>query len=143
MILKSNKFKKTISFLYFTSLIYILFFIKRRNINQDYRNQINIYPFYNKLKYIKTINWNNINDHKDFSIDVLGNILMFFPLPIAIFWLLSNKFVFFKFIIIILFSTLIEILQFLFNKGVFDIDDIILNSIGGYFGLVFYFKNKT
>ena len=148
MILISNKQKKTISFLYFTFLIYILFFIKRRNNNQDYRDKINIYPFYSKLTYIKTINWNNINCLKDFLIDVLGNILLFIPLPIAFFWLLSIKFIFFNFFLrIILMSTSIEILQFFFNKGVFDIDDIILNSIGGYCGLLilfhYFFKNKT
>lgn len=137
MILKYKILNRLISIVYFIILVYILFFLKRRSNNQEYRNKINIYPFYSKFKYIKTINWNNINNQKDFLIDVLGNILMFIPFPIALFWLISIKISYKKyFIIIILTSVLIEILQYIFNKGVLDIDDIILNSIGGCLGLI-------
>ena len=126
--------------LYFTILVYIVFFIKRRVSNQDYRNTINLYPFKEKIQNIKTINGNDLSIHKDFFMDVFGNILMFIPFPFALVWLFSKKIAYPKiFCLIILTSLSIEIIQYLFNRGVSDIDDIILNTIGGGIGLIVFY----
>lgn len=37
-------------------------------------------------------------------------------------------------------SLAVEIVQYTFKKGVGDIDDIILNVLGGYIGVIFYQK---
>ena len=130
--------------LYFTLLVYIVFFIKRRNSNQDYRNTINIHPFKEKLQNLKTINSNDLSMHKDFFMDLFGNIFLFIPFPLALIWLFSIKMTNIKiFILLVLTSASIEVLQFIFNKGVSDIDDIILNTIGGFLGLLgLHFSSK-
>ncbi|MFC3041456.1 VanZ family protein [Virgibacillus xinjiangensis] len=44
----------------------------------------------------------------------------------------------------LLFSFSIEILQYVTQLGVFDVDDIILNTLGGYLGFLIFvlFKNR-
>jgi len=37
-------------------------------------------------------------------------------------------------------SLFIELIQFIFKRGVFDIDDIILNTIGGFIGVYLTYK---
>lgn len=123
--------------LYFSLLVYIVFFIKRRSGYQDYRKTINLYPLKDKLPNLKTFNANDLTKHVDFFMDVFGNILMFIPFPFALIWLFTSKISYSKyFLFIVLTSLSIEIIQYLFNKGVSDIDDIILNIIGGSIGLL-------
>ncbi len=129
--------KQSVSLLYFTILVYIVFFIKRRIGNHDYRNTVNLHPFKEKIQNIKTINGNDLSIHKDFFLDVFGNVLMFIPFPLALVWLFSVKLSYLKnFLFVVLASLSIEIIQYLFNKGVSDIDDIFLNTIGGSIGLL-------
>lgn len=122
--------------LYFFLLVYIVFFIKRRSGYQDYRKTINLYPFKEKLPNLKKINGNDLSLQMDFFMDVFGNILMFIPFPFALVWLLTSKISYPKiFLIVVLTSLSIEISQFIFNKGVPDMDDVILNSAGGCIGI--------
>ena len=57
--------------------------------------------------------------------------------------------VIFNTLIITLFSILAEIIQFVFSVGVADIDDVILNSIGGCCGVILWkllfwvFRDRT
>ncbi|MFR8427052.1 MAG: VanZ family protein [Roseburia inulinivorans] len=57
--------------------------------------------------------------------------MFFIPLGIYLTMLRRDKSVIFNTLIITLFSILAEIIQFVFSVGVADIDDVILNSIGG------------
>ncbi|MFF5401157.1 VanZ family protein [Peribacillus butanolivorans] len=67
--------------------------------------------------------------------NIVGNIIGFVPFGFIL-PLLSKKFLDFKAIIIATFSLSFtyEILQLLFEFGSFDIDDLILNTLGGLFG---------
>jgi glycopeptide antibiotics resistance protein len=116
-----------------------VFFIKRRSGYQDYRKTINFYPLKDKLPNLKTINGNDLSKHVDFFMDVFGNILMFIPMPFALIWLFTSKLSYSTiFLFVVLASLSIEIIQYLFNKGVSDIDDIFLNTIGGSIGLIVF-----
>ncbi len=69
----------------------------------------------------------------------MGNIFMFIPFCFAMTSLFKNGFSNKKIILLIIISTLIiEFSQFIFNKGVADIDDVILNTIGGIIGLALH-----
>lgn len=66
--------------------------------------------------------------------NLLGNIILFVPLGIYLDLFhhgkRGNRSVF----LVFLTSLLVEIIQFTFKIGVGDIDDIILNTLGGYIG---------
>lgn len=93
--------------------------------------------------------YNSLNNELwTFIYPVFGNMLWFMPLGF-ISPLINNKFSNTTKLLILsfLFSSSIEILQFIFNSGISDIDDIILNILGALLGYCIYriyisFKNK-
>ncbi|MFJ5770083.1 VanZ family protein [Psychrobacillus sp. NPDC093180] len=95
----------------------------------------NLIPFKNTINYIV--------NHDRFNLDIvinntLGNILIFIPLGIFLPILFKRYTSFSKAITFsILVSFTIEALQFLLQIGQFDIDDLILNSIGSIVGFLF------
>lgn len=71
--------------------------------------------------------------------NLLGNIIAFGPLGFLL-PMLTNKMNKFKFVILSAFvlSLIFEIIQLLTSLGEFDVNDIILNVIGGALGYLFY-----
>ena len=70
--------------------------------------------------------------------NVFGNIVLFIPMGIYIPSLIRNK-KFFRYILtIFLISLSVEIIQYIFAIGITDIDDIILNCVGGLIGIAIY-----
>jgi len=68
--------------------------------------------------------------------NIAGNILLF--IPMGIFLSMKEKSCAQKMLLLIGSSVCIEVLQFVFARGVSDIDDVILNSFGGLVGIIFY-----
>ena len=98
----------------------------------------NIIPFKNTFSYI--------NGSNNFNLDIIlnntiGNILIFLPLGIFL-PILFKKYNMLSQVFIgsIIISFSIEILQFIIQIGQFDVDDILLNTIGTVIG---YFIIKT
>lgn len=92
----------------------------------------NVIPFKNIFGYIMGIDRYNL----DIIIhNTIGNILIFVPLGIFL-PILFKKYKTFSrvFVSAMLFSTAIELLQFFLQIGQFDIDDIILNTMGSALG---------
>ena len=91
----------------------------------------NLVPF---LDYISV--WQN-GGVKSFFRLFLGNLGWFFPLGFFAKYKFSGtktaKIVLFGF----LFSLCVEISQFIFKTGIFELDDLILNSIGVFLGVKF------
>lgn len=56
--------------------------------------------------------------------------------PIGILLALKRKNVFFSLQVFLYTTLIIELIQFFTKKGVFDIDDILLNTVGGLFGFL-------
>ncbi len=124
------------SALYFTLLIYSVFLARRRYNNIDYRTKLNIVTFKEKYNFLQQLTLKSIPLQKDFFIDLFGNVFMFIPLCFALTCLNNKDFSNQKLIaLIILCSLTIEISQFIFNKGVPDIDDVIFNTAGGMLGI--------
>ena len=67
-------------------------------------------------------------------INVIGNIILFIPLGYLLKSFLRNNIL--VFIIGILITLLLELIQFVAKLGVFDIIDIFLNALGIIIGLV-------
>lgn len=96
---------------------------------------VNPVPFRTISSYIKYSSlWHSM-------INISGNIIIFLPLGF-LFPIIYNKFKKFSKILILLvsISLFIEFIQFFIGRSV-DIDDIILNTIGGILGFLFYKKN--
>ncbi|MGG4268410.1 VanZ family protein [Peribacillus simplex] len=99
--------------------------------NEYYWRSSNIVPFKTIIFYLFLADL-NVSIRIE---NLVGNIIGFVPFGFIL-PLLSKKFLNFKAIIIATFSLSFtyEILQLLFEFGSFDIDDLILNTLGGFFG---------
>lgn len=124
-------------------MLYVVFFARRRRNISDFRSKINFSPFYTKINFFQNTTTYNFQEQYDFYSDLIGNVIMFLPFAFAVHWLCDKRFYNrFLFTIILLSSLSIEILQYILNAGVCDIDDVILNTTGGVLGLLlFHFLN--
>lgn len=107
-LLKDNKGIKIIYFLF----LFVILFLRKGEGNYNF----NFYIY----KWLQNIN------NKIIFINVIGNILLFIPMGII------NKNILTSLSIIVL----IELLQLILNKGIFDIVDIFLNMIGVFIGII-------
>jgi len=123
-----------IGIFYTASLIYIFFFARRRWRVFPKRN-FNLVPFRDKFLYLQAttlrVNPYNLEFYKDF----VGNILLFVPLPFLVYYFLGIRSFRKQLLICAGTSLAIEIIQFIFNIGVADIDDLILNTTGASIGI--------
>jgi len=112
-------------------LLYLMFFGFGRS--QYDINIVRLIPMFSTVGFVKqTILWKTI------FINIFGNILMFVPFGFLgiIFPKLNN---FWIMILDFLFAIiLIESLQYFTRLGVFDIDDVILNTVGVAIGFWIY-----
>lgn len=97
------------------------------NANFEWFKTINMYVQYQDKFSFKTI-----------FINLAGNVIAFVPFgflyPIA-----RQKGFFRSLFVSLLFPILIECTQLYTNVGRFDVDDILLNTIGGWIGVIVYF----
>jgi glycopeptide antibiotics resistance protein len=124
--------------IYLVGLVYFLFFAEsmgRKISNREY--SYNLVLFKEITRFIK---YHNELGMTAVLTNILGNIVCFIPfgfmLPI-----LSTKAR--KFILVCLISfelsIVIEITQLIFKVGSFDVDDIVLNTLGGLVGFILYY----
>lgn len=71
--------------------------------------------------------------------NMAGNVAAFVPFGALFRWVRNKKIGWFKTTFItFLFSLLIETIQLITRVGVFDVDDLILNTLGGLIGYIVY-----
>lgn len=98
--------------------------------SRDARRSINLTPF-------------DMIAEQGFTLNVWGNILMFIPLGLY-FANFMKQFHFWKVLGSIIGTSLgIEVLQYIFKRGVSDIDDLLLNTAGGLIGIFIYLVFKA
>lgn len=129
---------------YLIVLGYLVFFSKEFGRDGTTSLAYNLEPFHtisNYLKHREAITF------KSFLVNMIGNIVAFLPfgtiLPM-VFKASTTKYyfhivVFWTFIL----SLSIETLQILFKVGVFDVDDLILNTLGGFVGYLVYLMIRS
>jgi glycopeptide antibiotics resistance protein len=133
-------------FLYGVFICYILFLIKllflsRVSLLELFNSQrtldrsINLIPFYSITKYISG---STANLKKFAFSNLVGNIIIFIPLGIYLPLLKKDKRVFTNLLFILIVSLFVEIIQGLLGIGASDIDDVILNCLGGWVGILVY-----
>ncbi|NLB79191.1 MAG: VanZ family protein [Clostridiaceae bacterium] len=100
------------------------------------KSSSNLIPLKTIGFYIREIIEGNKRTNPDIPIkNLLGNLILFMPMGIYLPFFIkkTNKTrTFLVFMMVLLFS--IEILQLLTRRGIFDIDDIILNMLGALIG---------
>ena len=143
--MKSNRKRiiKILFIIYCITLFFFFFLYGARTGNQfnlkvfskEHFEKINLIPFKTLLGFIDRINNSTINTSIVVQ-NVLANLLMFIPMGMALPVLFKDKFnkLWKILIFIICFIFIVEIIQFLTFCGSADIDDLILNTIGGIIG---------
>ena len=124
-----KKFYKIIIVPYTLFLLYLMFFGMGRAQMED--NLLTIEPILSTINFIKgCISW------KEIVVIVVGNVVLFIPFGFLgwIFPKLKDlKSLLFTFISAI---TIVEGLQYFTRMGIFEVDDIILNTFGVFFGFL-------
>lgn len=122
-------------FLYLLILGYFLFLSPAYGRRPDITREYNIIPLKTIKNYIKYRGY----IPKIFVTNILGNIIAFMPMGFFIPIIFNNKRSFLKLIFFsAAISLTIEILQLRFSVGSFDVDDIILNTLGGAIGFCLF-----
>lgn len=125
---------------YILLLVKILFFsrispLELFNSQRTFFRSINLIPFHSIMEYIS----GGSDTLRRFALgNLLGNIVIFIPLGIYLPLFRYDKRVKTNLLFIFIMSLLVEIIQWLLGIGVSDIDDIILNCLGGWIGILGY-----
>jgi len=122
-----RKIYRIFIFPYTIFLLYLMFLGFGRE--QHEANIVRLLPFVSTVFFVQnTTSWESI------IINLFGNIIMF--IPFGFLGWLNAKYFSFKKLIVDFLSVLIivEALQYLTRLGVFDIDDLALNSLGVWIG---------
>ena len=122
-----KKIYRIFIFPYTIFLLYLMFLGFGRE--QHEANIVRLLPLVSTILFVQnTTSWESI------IINLLGNIIMF--IPFGFLGWLNAKYFSFKKLIVDFLSVLIivEALQYLTRLGVFDIDDLALNSLGVWIG---------
>lgn len=110
----------------------IVFTVLSRTVMQDY--QYELIPFWSYIKAFK--------GERVYGKQIVYNILMFVPLGVMVPMLNQKVRVKSTVIVGVCFSLIIEVLQLVLKRGMFEFDDIISNSLGAAFGSGIYYLVK-
>ncbi|AZB18306.1 VanZ family protein [Chryseobacterium indologenes] len=128
-----KKFYKIIIIPYTLFLLYLMFLGMGRFRYEDHL--ITVEPVFSTIKFIR-----GTSDWKNMVTIVLGNVVMFIPFGFLGWFfprLQQVKPLIFTFISAIV---IVEALQYFTRMGIFEVDDIILNTFGAYAGWLLYRK---
>lgn len=141
--MKNNTAKKligwTIFIVYVAVTLYLLFFadeMGRSHLKENYTYNLELFK-----EIARFINWAKVSEAGFYAmmVNVVGNVVVFIPFGILLPYNIKkfNGFVSVM-LVTFLFSLLIESVQLITRTGSFDVDDILLNTIGGILGYVLY-----
>lgn len=124
-------------YLYIILLSYFLFFSEhygRENIMAQYRYNLVLFK-----EITRFIEYREQLGFESFVVNILGNVLAFAPFGFLL-PLLNNKYrnFFLVTFLCLLFSVSVECVQLVLKVGIFDVDDILMNTVGGILGYLFF-----
>lgn len=125
--------------LYIAFISYFAFISKIAGRTELHRNQYNLIPLYSIKEFFSMTGFNGA---RGFVINILGNIIVFMPVGFLALYLfydkIKSKSLVKVTIIGFLFSLSVESIQWFMSVGVFDVDDLILNTLGAVLGMITY-----
>lgn len=99
------------------------------------------FKYYSLIPFKTIIAYFNVEGTTPFSafVNLAGNIIGFIPLGFLVPLIFRKLNTFWK-VILIVFSTsfIFELAQLIFKLGIFDVDDLILNTLGGVLGYIMF-----
>lgn len=122
---------------YFIVLFYFLFFSEEMGRTYSGREyHYNLTPFREIRRFIR---YRHVLGEKAVLLNIVGNIAAFVPFGVflPIFSRRCHRF-FYTALYSFELSLLVELLQMIFKVGSFDVDDLILNTLGGILGFLIY-----
>ena len=127
---------------YISVLVYFLFFADmfgRTSGSTNYR--YNLTPFKEIRRFI--VYSGHLGASSVFT-NLIGNVVAFIPFGIFLPILTNNRLKFFQVTVFTFALTLaIEMIQLMSRVGIFDVDDMILNTLGGIIGYLLFFVWKS
>ena len=120
--------------LYLAVLVYVLFFSARFGRTQGSVHGINLVPFREIKRFYK-----GPQSLKSglFWMNIVGNIAAFFPMGLCVALLAPKRpYSVFALAVVYIACILAEVLQYVCDVGSLDIDDVILNTVGGLLGIL-------
>lgn len=145
MRLKIKKILPFAALLYMAALLYIVLFTKQRLTNKKILPH-HFIPFQGTFESIfQPPKYNTASHYIAFVLNFAGNILLFIPFGIFLsFFLRAHKS--YKKIVLLsgfFLSLSVEITQLIFHLGVFDTDDIMLNLLSTWLGILIFGHLKS
>ncbi|MCM1499680.1 MAG: VanZ family protein [Clostridium sp.] len=124
--------------IYMVILVYFLLLsdgFGRGNQYMDFR--YNLIPFREIIRFIR---YRQYIDFGSVLVNLAGNVVAFMPFGALIRWVVNKRVFWYQAVLYtLLFSLSVELLQLVARVGVFDVDDLILNTLGGLFGFWIYY----
>lgn len=144
MVANNSERKRAIAafVLYLVSLVYFLFFAQEMGRTADRQYRYNLTLFCEIKRFINNIDYLG---WKSVAINVLGNILAFVPFGYFVPKISEKRRmgVIFVTVLSFEFSLIVEVIQLITRLGCFDVDDLLLNTAGGFIGYIcFYFMYR-
>ena len=135
---KSRTVAGILFLIYFFVLFYFLFFSEE--MGRTYSERVyhyNLVPFKEIGRFIRD---RNVLGRKAVVLNLVGNVVAFMPFGafLPIFSVRCRRIlctVWYSFEL----SLVVELLQLIFKVGSFDVDDLLLNTVGGMLGFLVYF----
>lgn len=128
--------------IYIIMLVYVMFFADVLGRSQGFLDyHYNFIPFKEIMRFMK---YHRVLGVKVVLFNILGNVLAFVPFGVFLSALTNHRYNCREMMFLTLdLSLAIEVLQLISKVGSFDIDDIILNTLGGVLGyFIFYLVMK-
>jgi len=127
---------KALLILYLVALAYVCLFSEQwgRQATENYR--YNLVPFKEISRFYI---YKDVVGFSSFMLNLFGNILVFIPFGLILPVIRVRKKKLFNVILsTFLLSLLIETIQLFLRVGAFDVDDLILNTMGGVIGYILF-----
>lgn len=132
-----NRLAWLLFIVYIILLSYFLFFSEeygRTGQSTDYRYNLHLFQEIKRfIIYRKELGF------KSFLVNIVGNVLAFAPFGFVLPIISPNNRKFINVLILSFELTLgVELMQLLLKVGIFDVDDIFMNTIGGVLGYILF-----
>lgn len=122
---------------YLILLFYLLFFSESMGRTGGHQYRYNLTLFREIKRFFV---YRDVVGYKSLLLNVVGNVLAFMPFGYFMPKLTERgKNIFFTVLLSFELSLCVELLQLIFKIGCFDVDDLLLNTVGGFLGYLVYF----
>ncbi len=134
---KIRQISRVLFVIYMGVLVYFLLLSDGFSRIEGYSQyRLNLVPFQEIIRFVR------YRERLGFMsvINLLGNVAAFMPFGALIRWVLDRKVRWYQAVgYTFLFSLSVELLQLVARVGVFDVDDLLLNTLGGFLGFLVYY----